>query len=168
MKVQELMTKDVKTCGRGSNLAEAAELMWDADCGALPVVDDAGKVVGVVSDRDICFAVATKGRLASEILVGEVASGRPLYTCAPEDDVRDALSTMQWHQVRRIPVVNSEGKIAGILSLSDIILAAGIEAHDPTKGVSDCDALATMKAICEQRRAAQNTAAASSGGAATP
>jgi CBS domain-containing protein len=168
MKVQELMTKDVKTCSRGNNLAEAAELMWDGDCGALPVVDDAGKVVGIVSDRDICFAVATKGRLASEILVGEVASGRPLYTCAPGDDVRDALSTMQWHQVRRIPVVNDEGKIAGILSLSDIILAAEIEAHGQTQGVSDGDALATMKAICEQRRAAPNAAAASSGGAATP
>jgi len=167
MKVQDLMTKTVKTIGRGNNLAEAAELMWEGDCGALPVVDDEGRVVSVISDRDICFAVATKGRLASEILAGEVASGRPLYTCRPEDDVRDALSLMQRHQVRRVPVVNNEGRIEGILSISDIVLAAEAEARGIGQGVSNNEAVSTLKAICEQRHAAPHAAAkASTGGAA--
>lgn len=161
MKVQELMTKDVKTCGRYSNLAEAASLLWEGDCGVLPVMDD-DKLAGIISDRDICFAVATKGRLASEITVGEVVSGRPVYTCRPEDDVRNALSTMQQQQVRRIPVVNSDGRIEGILSISDVVLAAESEARGITQGVSSKEAISTLKAICEHRYPAQNAAAASS------
>ncbi|MEO6725973.1 MAG: CBS domain-containing protein, partial [Blastocatellia bacterium] len=105
MKVQELMTKQVKTCHYGSNLAEVAKQLWDGDCGVLPVVDDENKVVDMISDRDICFAVATKGRLASEITVSELTGNRPLYTSKPDDDLRDALSIMKQQQVRRIPIV---------------------------------------------------------------
>ena len=167
MKVQELMTKDVKTCGRGSNLAEVASILWDGDCGALPVVNDENKVVAMISDRDICFAVATKGRLASEVAVGEVTSGNPLYTCAPDDDIRDALYTMQQQQVRRIPVVNSAGRIEGILSISDVVNAAHIEIRGINQGISNNEVISTLQAICEPRHPAQNAAAAaSSGGAA--
>ena len=167
MKVQELMTKDVKTCGSGSNLAEVASILWNSDCGALPVVNDENKVVGMISDRDICFAVATKGRLASEVAVGEVTSGKPLYTCAPDDDIRDALSTMQQRKVRRIPVVNTAGRIAGILSISDVVNAANIDTSGIKQGISNTEVISTLQAICEPRHAAQNAAtAASSGGAA--
>ena len=166
MKVQELMTKEVKTCGRDSNLAEVAKLLWDGDCGALPVVDDEGNVTGIISDRDICFAVATKGRLAAEILASEVASGKPLHTCAPDDDIQHALSAMQQHQVRRIPVINSDGRIAGILSISDVINATNLETRGVKQGVSTNEAISTLKGICEPRHAAQNAAAAASGSAA--
>lgn len=166
MQVQELMTKEVKTCGRGSNLAEVAGLLWKGDCGALPVVDDENKVVGIISDRDICFAVATKGRLASEIAAGELTSGRPLYTCSSEDDVQDALTTMQRQQIRRIPVVGSDGKIEGILSISDVVLAATTETRWQKQGVSNAEAISTLKGICEQRRSSQSASAASTAGAA--
>jgi CBS domain-containing protein len=166
MKVQELMTKDVKTCGRDSNLAEVAGRLWDGDCGALPVVDDESKVIGMISDRDICFAVATKGRLAAEISAGELIAGKPLFTCTTDDDVQNALSTMQQRQVRRIPVVNTEGRIEGILSISDVVLAASTDAQGIKQGVSSNEAISTLKGICEQRHATQQAAAAASGGAA--
>lgn len=148
MRVQELMTREVKTCHRGTNLAEAASMLWENDCGTLPVVDDENKIVGMISDRDICFAVATKGRLASEIAVGEITSGRPVYTCLPESQIQEALATMQQRQVRRLPIVNRENKIIGILSISDVVLAAQAE---PRGNVSNQEAISTLKAICEQR-----------------
>ncbi len=166
MEVQELMTKEVKTCKRGSNLAEVANILWEGDCGALPVMDNDDKVVGMISDRDICFAVATKGRLASEITAGELIGGRPLYTCSPEDDIQTALSAMQQQQVRRIPVVNSNGRIEGILSISDVVLAASADTRGSKQGVSNTEAISTLKGICEQRRSSQSAAAASSAGSA--
>ncbi len=93
MKVRDLMTTDVKSCNSDTNLAAAASRMWEGDCGALPVVDDDGKFIGMITDRDICMAVATRPRLASDILVGEVTSGA-IYVCHPTDEVQFALKTM--------------------------------------------------------------------------
>src|ERR1041385_5520229 len=107
MKVRELMTAEVKACSPDTSLAAAAGRMWEGDCGALPVVDDAGKFIGMITDRDICMAVATRHRLAGEILVSEVSSGA-IYVCQPDDDVQFALKTMRQEQVRRLPVVNAE------------------------------------------------------------
>jgi CBS domain-containing protein len=87
MKVRDLMTTDVKSCSSDTNLAAAASRMWEGDCGALPVVDDDGKFIGMITDRDICMAVATRPRLASDILVGEVTSGA-IYVCHPTDEVQ--------------------------------------------------------------------------------
>ena len=165
MKVQNLMSRNVKTCHQGSNLAEVASLLWENDCGALPVVDNENKVVGMISDRDICFAVATKGRLASEISVGEVVGGKPVYTCTSGDDLQDALSIMQQQQIRRIPVIGKEGDIEGILSISDVVLGAETDLRGSKQGVSPNEAISTLKAICEQRHPAHNAAAASGGSA---
>ena len=75
MKVREMMTSDVKTCRPETNLAEAVKDMWEGDCGALPVVSDEGRVIGMITDRDICIALATRGRSADRIAVREVAQG---------------------------------------------------------------------------------------------
>lgn len=158
MNVEELMTRDVKTCHRGTNLAEVASVLWERDCGALPVVDDDQKVVGVISDRDICLAVATKGRLASEVAVGEITSGRPIHTCTASDSIQEVLATMQQQQVRRIPVVNNEKKIEGILSISDVVRAAQKESRGNQDGVSNNEVVSTLKAICEQRHDPQTAA----------
>jgi CBS domain-containing protein len=119
MKVKELMTTDVKQCGMETNLAEAARVMWEGDCGAVPVTDASGRVVGVVTDRDICIAAATRPRTEGEIPVKDVIS-KALYTCAPGDDVRAALETMKSRKVRRLPVVEHGGRLAGIVSIHDI------------------------------------------------
>ena len=155
MKVQEIMTADVHSCNRADNLAAAATQLWDNDCGILPVKDEDGKVIGMISDRDICIATVTKNRLASEITVGEVTGSYAVHACAPEADVQEALKLMQEHQVRRVPVVDSAGELCGILSINDVILAS--EAGGWGQGVSFQDAMATLKAICEHRDAEPQT-----------
>ncbi len=150
MKVQELMTTNVSVCGPETNLAEAAGLMWERDCGMLPVVADDGKVIGVITDRDICMAVATRNRLASEIGVREVMSGQT-HACRATDDVKHALRIMEREQVRRTPVVNGEGKLQGVLTISDIVL----HAEDGRKRHAELnheDAVVALKAICADRR----------------
>jgi CBS domain-containing protein len=121
MKVKELMTSDVKSCSPETNLAAAAQIMWDEDCGVVPVIDERGKVVGVITDRDICIAAATRARSEGEIRVQDVIS-KALYTCSPGDDMRTALETMRSRKVRRLPVIDQGGRLAGIVSIHDIAL----------------------------------------------
>ena len=143
MKVREMMTSDVKTCRPETNLAEAVRDMWEGDCGALPVVSDEGRVIGMITDRDICIALATRGGSADRIAVREVAQGHA-HTCLPDDDATAALQTMKAHKIRRLPVVDAEGHVRGILSLNDVVTHAG--AATPTEVVS------TLASICEHRR----------------
>ncbi len=121
MKVKDLMTTDVKRCTPETNLAAAARIMWEGDCGAVPVTDERDVVVGVITDRDICIAAATRPRTEGEIPVREVIT-KALYTCAPNDDVRVALETMKVRKVRRLPVVEQGGRLVGIVSIHDIAL----------------------------------------------
>jgi CBS domain-containing protein len=122
-------------------------LMWDGDFGTLPVVADGGRVVGMITDRDICIAAATKGRAASDIAVGEVITGK-VFSCAPETDVRDALKLMRQERVRRLPVIGAEGALEGVLSINDIVLKAEEKKKD--SGVSYADVMSTFKSICGQ------------------
>jgi CBS domain-containing protein len=139
MKVREIMTKDVKTCRPETNLAEAVKLMWERDCGALPVVKPDGKVSGMITDRDICVAIATRGQTAGRVTVSDVAGGKA-FTCAPEDDAIVALQTMKSRRVRRLPVVDADGRLKGILSLSDVVTHAG--------AALSTEIVSTMASIC--------------------
>lgn len=153
MLVKNLMTAEARTCTRATNLAEAAALMLDADCGILPVVNDEGKLVGVVTDRDMYIALATRSKLASQITVGEVACSQVL-TCGPDDDVQIALSKMKQHHVRRLPVEGFGGTVSGIISMNDILLAAG------KKGVGNAEVVDTLRAICGHHRPIPHVTAA--------
>ena len=152
MTVKNLMTSAPRTCTQATNLAEAAVLMLDADCGILPVVDDDGKLIGVVTDRDMYIALATRNTPASQLTVGEVAH-RKVFTCGPDDDVQSALATMKQHHVRRLPVEGFGGTVAGIVSMNDILLAAG------KKGVADADIIDTLQAICAHHHPAPHVTA---------
>ena len=143
MKIQDVMTSAVRTCRPESNLADVVRDMWEADCGVLPVVGDDGRVIGMITDRDICVAVATQGRTADRIAVREVARDSRLSSCLPTDDTTVALKTMQEQQLHRLPVVDGEGHLRGILSLNDIVT------H---KGAANATQIATALAgICERR-----------------
>jgi CBS domain-containing protein len=154
MQVQDIMVKDVRSCRPETNLAEAARIMWSSDCGALPVVERNGQVVGMITDRDIAIAVGTRNRTPSEFTVFEVKlNPRELYTCAPEDDIHDALRTMRTQGVRRLAVVNS-GALRGMLCLNEITLNASRRGD-----ISYEDVVDTLKAISEHRIARQTVAA---------
>jgi CBS domain-containing protein len=141
VKVKDVMTTELKTCTPDTTIAEAAHLMWEGDCGILPVVDD-GELVGVVTDRDMYIALATQDARASRLKVGAVATTK-LATCAPEDDVQAALATMRQARVRRLPVMGFGGTVLGMLSMNDILLAAAAG-----KDVGSEDVVQTLQAIC--------------------
>ena len=153
MKIKDIMTGEPRTCSLGTNLAAAAALMLDGDCGILPVVDD-GKLVGVVTDRDMCIALATRNKRASEMTVGEVV-GAPVYSCFMDDDVQRALEAMKQHRVRRLPVEGFGATVVGIISMNDIVLASG-----PRKPVRDTEVVSTLQAICAHHHPSPHIAAA--------
>lgn len=124
MKVKDIMTAQPLTCTPETNLAAAGALMLQGDCGVLPVVDAHGQLAGIVTDRDMCVALATRDKRASHVTVGEVAR-TSVITCGPEDDVHAALQTMKQHHVRRLPVEGFEHSVIGMLSMDDIVRSTG-------------------------------------------
>ena len=145
MKVKEIMTMAPEVCRPEDNLARAVERLWAADCGVLPIVDDTGRVSGILTDRDICIALGTRNARASDVLIASVM--RPVvYTCEPDDDVLAALALMSDRRVRRLPVVEGGG-LVGVVSLNDAVLAAGTGRN----GVRPGAVLDTFKSVCAPR-----------------
>ena len=153
MKIKDIMTAKPRTCSPGTNLAAAAEQMLEADCGILPVVE-AEQLVGVITDRDMCIALATRNKQASQVTVGEVAR-RNVVTCGPEDDVYAALATMKEQRVRRLPVEGFGGTVLGIVSMNDILLATG-----PSAAIRPDKVMDTFQAICAHHHPAPHMTAA--------
>jgi len=118
MKIADVMTKDVTTCSANDSLNRAAQLMWERRCGYLPVLNEGGRVVGIVTDRDACMAAYTQGRRLDDITV-TTAMSRPVWTCAPSATVDEAEDLMMAHGIRRLVVVE-EGLVQGVVSLDDI------------------------------------------------
>jgi CBS domain-containing protein len=150
MKVREIMTGAAASCGMETNLAAAARIMWDKDCGSVPVLDKEGRVVGMITDRDICMALTTRNRLASDVLVGDVINGA-VQTCAPDELVSDALKTMKAEQLRRLPVVDSEGELVGIISINDVILNSKKGKSKKGAHVSHGEVMDALKALSQHR-----------------
>ena len=144
MLVKSLMTSEVKSCAADTSLAAAARIMSNRDCGIVPVVDAQQKLLGVITDRDVCLAVATRFRSPDELPVRDVMTKR-VYTCSPDDDARTALKLMKNHAVRRLPVVTADGRVSGLISIDDLVLRA-----DSHKGadVSNDDVFDAFKSIC--------------------
>ena len=147
MKVKDVMTPHAKTIWLTESLADAARVMWENDCGVLPIVKDQ-QVIGMITDRDICMAAAMRKSNLSGISVEEVMTGQ-IYAVNPEDDIDQALELMQQHQLRRLPVINPEGELEGILSMNDIVLHA--KANDGRAGdsIDYADVVKTYQAICQ-------------------
>jgi len=147
MKVHEVMTKAPAYCNPDTSLGAAAEIMWNHNCGFLPVISPQQSVVGVITDRDMCMAMATRNRLPGQVTVQEVSSV-VIYSCKPDDDVRAAMETMVDKKVRRLPVINAAGKLEGILSLDDVILHADLQARG---SVSPEHILSTLRKLYESQ-----------------
>ncbi len=147
MRVRDIWTEKPRRCTPDSNLAEVASIFWEANCGSLPVVDDNGQVVGMITDRDVCMATGTRNQPAADIAVRQVISGT-VWTCLPDDDLRTALRTMQSHKVRRLPVVDIEGHLQGVLSLTDVALASRESRPGKSNGMSWNEILPALDHIC--------------------
>jgi len=160
MKVREVMTTNGKVCTPTDNLSAAAGLMWENDCGMLPVVAEDEKVVGLITDRDICMAANINNRNLWNIAVEDVISGK-LFACKPEDDIHTALKTMQENKIRRLPVVGVDGTLEGILSMNDIVLKAEEPKEKKASELSYADVVKTYKSICQHRLPMQAQAAGS-------
>lgn len=146
MQVSEVMNTTVKSCSPDTTVAKAGVLMFEGDCGVLPITDDTKKLIGIVTDRDITVALCTRGKRADELTVQEITSNSPV-TCRVEDELRTALRKMADAQIRRIPVVSSGGRVEGVLSINDIILHAKVRGNE----LSYADVMETLKAICSHR-----------------
>lgn len=147
MRVQTIMTREPRTCSPETDLATAGRAMAQVGCGVLPVVDAGNRVVGVITDRDICLALANRDEKPSAIRVQDVISGE-VYSCTSEDHIVEALDIMRAFGVRRLPVVDMENRIRGILSLDDIVLEARALGAEDFTGPFYSDIARTLKAIC--------------------
>jgi len=150
MLVNNLMTANPKTCQPNDNLDAAARIMWEADCGAVPIVDNDGRVIGLVTDRDICMAAYTQGQPLRSIPL-TVAMAKNVLTCRADDDVGAAESIMREARVRRLPVVDHDDRLVGMLSLNDLAREAvheGVRRDAPQPD----DLARTLAAICEPRQ----------------
>jgi CBS domain-containing protein len=133
MKASRIMTEPVRSCGPDTNLASVVQTMWEHDCGVVPVVNERGEAVGMVTDRDVCVALGTRDISASALTARHVMS-QPVVGCAPEDDCFSVLQIMERERVRRVPVLGIGGVLLGIVSLDDIVKkAASAPAGDPLR-----------------------------------
>ena len=146
MKVQDVMIRNVRFCSPETNLAAAAETLWKAGCGTLPVVEK-GRVIGMITDRDIAIALGTRNVRPSAVNVRDVSMPKLFYTMTDED-IHVALRTMGAQKVRRLPVVDGKGILQGILCLDDIVLFA-----EEKGGLTYGDIIDTLKSICEHTSA---------------
>jgi len=145
MRVHEIMTGAVVSCRADADVGAAARSMFEGRFGTLPVVDTHGKVTGIITDRDIAMAVATRQRNASHIAVHEAMSADVLG-CLVADDVSAALGLMEEAGVRRLPVMDATGHLAGILSIDDILVRA-VGRED---GIDSATFVNALRAICSR------------------
>jgi CBS domain-containing protein len=123
MTVNEVMTRDASTCTPHDDVVAAAAIMREHKCGFVPVIDSHGLVGGVVTDRDLCLAMAAQRHRAAERTSVGQAMSHPVFSCLPDDNLKVVLATMARHQVRRLPVLDKQGRLQGVLSFDDIVRA---------------------------------------------
>lgn len=123
MKVKEFMSKDVGFCHPEDKLIEAAEIMRQKDCGVVPVVDENKRVVGIISDRDICLAFADEVVKSKHSKVENMLTEAKIIYCSADDKIKDALKKMRKNQLKRLVVTDKDGKLAGILSVTDVLIS---------------------------------------------
>jgi CBS domain-containing protein len=116
--IRDVMTSDPCTIDVGKSVAYAAKMMRDEDVGLAPIVEG-DKLIGMLTDRDIAIRVVAEGRSPDQVTVGEVAS-KQVVTIDPQQDLAVALRIMAMHQVRRLPVVEQDGKLVGVVAQADV------------------------------------------------
>ena len=124
MRVEDIMSRDPVHCGPDATLLEVAVKMVEFDCGEIPICDDAGKPVGVITDRDIVTRAVAKGKNPASVTAAECMS-EPVVVVKQDTTLEDVLAVMEENQIRRVPVVDESGCCCGIISQADVALCAG-------------------------------------------
>ena len=146
MRIKDIMSQPVVSCPLESTLDHAARLMWEFDCGVLPVIADDGRLAGVVTDRDICMAAYTQGKALSSIPVS-VAMAANVVAVHEDDLVERGEELMRTHQVRRLPVLGPDERPIGLVGMNDV---ARLAAHVKRTAV-DRELIKTLAAVSEPR-----------------
>jgi CBS domain-containing protein len=154
MRVEQLMTRELKVCTEADTLNGAAQMMWESDCGCVPVIsaNGDGRLLGIVTDRDIAMAPYTQGKQLWAIPVG-AAMAHQVIACHTSDGISQAEALMRDNRVRRLPVLDQNEHIVGLLSLSDVAReaeregVAGKRAEVTKEAVSE-----TLASLCQPRR----------------
>jgi CBS domain-containing protein len=141
MNVREVMSAPVATCSVDGRLNQAAQVMWESDCGSVPLVDGEGRLVGIVTDRDLCMAAYTQGQRFDEIPLRTTMASQ-LLVCHIADSVDTAERLMREGQVRRVPVIDNDGRPVGMISVADLTRA--LEKGKPTSGRGIMDAITAI------------------------
>jgi CBS domain-containing protein len=151
MRVRDIMVQGARTCHADDSLDYAAQIMWENDCGCVPVVNEDGKPIAMITDRDICMAAYTQRQPLTHIFVASAASHN-IFTTHENDCIDSAEGLMRRHQIRRLPVVDECGRAIGILSMNDIIRNAHV--HDRRdEGLKSETIVSTLGAICQPNAA---------------
>jgi CBS domain-containing protein len=126
VKIEDIMTRDVRACLPDDTLATAAQIMWENDCGSVPVTDPDGRVIGIITDRDLAMAAHLQGVALRASRVSS-AMARDVKCCTPRDTPATVQALMQQHKIRRVPVVDEHKHLLGIVSLGDLAYAMAAE-----------------------------------------
>jgi len=150
MNVEKVMTRDVQPCHPDDVLTVPARIMWERDVGAVPVIEAGGKAIAMITDRDIAMAAYLGGTSLDVVAVADAMSPR-LYSVRPTDPVELAEEMMRSRQVRRLPVVDPDGRLIGIVTLNDLARAARNASRYPEAAVDPEEVTITLASIAEPR-----------------
>jgi CBS-domain-containing membrane protein len=151
MKVQDLMTSDVKSCREYNTLNTAAQVMWDHDIGCVPIVDHENHVIGMLTDRDVCMSAYLQGAPLTAASVTSAMS-KEVFLCRSDDDIASVEHLMQDKQIHRVPVVDPQGRLLGIISLNDIAREAARESETKKpREVGDAEVTNTIASVSGPR-----------------
>jgi CBS domain-containing protein len=150
MRVEQIMARPVQCCRPQDTLNLAARLMWDHDCGCLPVVTGEGvrRMVGLITDRDICMHALFQGKSLQQLRVSD-AMATQVQVCRPGDSLADAEKTMREARIRRLPVIDEHDALVGMISLADLAQEAFRERNAASPEVTESEVGDTLAAICE-------------------
>jgi CBS domain-containing protein len=153
MRVEQLMTKQVKTCKPDDTLDHAAQLMWDHDCGCLPVCTGNGinRVTGVITDRDICMSALFQGKPLRNLRVSD-AMAKQVRVCRSNDALADVERMMREAKIRRLPVVDEQDALIGMITLADLAREAEREQTRPAPEITGNEIGVTLASICQPPR----------------
>lgn len=147
MNVKEIMTPNPRTCRASDSVRDAAVLMRDCDCGSVPVVDENNKLVGVITDRDLAIRAIAEGK-GVDSPVSEIMTSSP-FSSTEDSDVREVGRSMAERQIRRVPIVDADGRLTGIVAQADLARAAGSD-----EGVTEREVAVVVERISEPTKQA--------------